>query len=87
MSVGCERSRHQPGVAALDFWVAKRPGKKPQGRLVKLRQPSGVDRILHARERLAPVEHALDLLVARSKESGAVLITTALLSGPAAVPI
>src|SRR5664279_662191 len=62
VSVDCERSRHQPGVAALDCWVAKRPGKEPQGRLVQLGQASGVDRILHARERPAPVDHALDLL-------------------------
>jgi hypothetical protein len=53
MSVGCERLRHQPGVAALDCWVAKRPGKEPQGRLVVLGQASGVDCVLHARERLA----------------------------------
>src|SRR5450755_1457516 len=62
VSVGCERSRHQPGVAALDCWVAKRPGKEPQSRLVELRQASDVDRILHARERVPPVDHVLDLL-------------------------
>jgi hypothetical protein len=77
MSVGCERSRHQPGVAALDCWVAKRPGKEPQGRLVQLRQASGVDHVLHARERLAPWIMPSTCSVARSKDSGAVLIMTA----------